>query len=430
MASYFEISRARAFRAGVAATALALAAPLGAQAQDAKTITVATHYGADQAAPLLACFDRYEEANPGITVEHQQLSYRDYLQTVLTSRLGGQSPDIYHLYSIWAPQMVDNGVLAEPPEAIADFVRENYAEGTVEAATIGDTLYGVPTEVSAYMLVSNMKLLEEAGYSEPPKTFEELKEIAAKVTTKNDQGKIERAGFAFADSTSGTVHPFFVMLSSMGAEPFADNNESSNLASDEARKVMEMQRELIDAGITDGSVDGFDFPAGGIGMIIMANWMEADIRAGFGDEFDKVRVSAIPMGEDWKTLQYAFFYGVDSGSQNQDEAWDVIRYVNSPESASSEGGPSCMGEMLDGLGALTVNKADLAALGEQDAFTQPFIDAINEGRAVTEPNVIQAAEIQKKMADTIRAVRAGDVDAAEGAQELDEEVSDILAEFY
>ena len=410
------------------AIATALCAP--AIAQDAKTITVAMHYSQDQAAPLTACFERYEEANPGTAVEYQQLSYRDYLQTVLTSRLGGQSPDIYHLYSIWGPQMVDNGVLAEPPAAIADFVRENYAEGTVEAASINGTLYGVPTEVSAYMLVSNMQLLEEAGYAEPPKTFEELKEIAAKITTKNDQGKIERAGFAFADSTSGTVHPFFVMLSSMGQDAFAEGFEGTNLASEEAIDVMRKQRELIEAGITDGSVDGFDFPAGGIGMIIMANWLEADIRAGFGDAFDQVRVSSIPMGEDWKTLQYAFFFGVDSGSENQDEAWDVIRYVNSPESASSDGGPSCMGEMLDGLGALTVNKADLAALGEQDAFTQPFIDAINEGRAVTEPNVMQAAEIQKKMADTIRAVRAGDVDAAEAAEALDADVSDILAEFY
>ena len=425
------MTRTRATAATSAALAALLLGTTALHAQDAKTLTVAMHYSQDQAAPLIACFDRYEEANPAITVEYQQLSYRDYLQTVLTSRLGGQAPDIYHLYSIWGPQMVDNGVLAEPPADLADFVRENYAASTVDAASINGTLYGVPSEVSAYMLVSNMKLLEEAGYSEPPKTFEELKEIAAAITTTNDQGKIERAGFAFADSTSGTVHPFLVMLSSKGQDAFTEGFEGTNFASPEAIEVLDQQRQLVADGITDGSVDGFDFPAGGIGMIIMANWLESDIRAGFGEEFDEaVRVSAIPMGEDWKTLQYAFFYGVDSGSGNQSEAWDLIRYVNSPESAAEAGGPSCTGEMLNALGALTVNKADLEALGEEDAFTQPFIDAINDERAVTEPNVIQAAEIQKRMADTIRAVRAGDAEPEQAAEELDEGVSDILAEFY
>ena len=417
-------------RHALAPLAVVLLASTAASAQET-TLTVAMHYSQDQAAPLLACFERYEEANPGIAVEYQQLSYRDYLQTVLTSRLGGQAPDIYHLYSIWGPQLVDNGVLMEPPAEISDFVRENYAASTVDAASINGTLYGVPSEVSAYLLVSNMKLLEEAGYSEPPKTFDELKEIAAKITTTNEQGKIERAGFAFADSTSGTVHPFFVMLSSMGQDAFTEDFAGTNLGSEEAVEVMRMQRSLIEEGITDASVDAFDFPAGGIGMMIMANWLEADLRAGFGEEFDQaVRVSSIPMGDDWKTLQYAFFYGVDSGSKNADQAWDLIRYVNSPESAAEEGGPSCTGEMLNDLGALTVNKQDLEAIGAQDAFTQPFIDAINDDRAVTEPNVIQAAEIQKRMADTIRDVRAGDAEPEQAASELDEGVSDILAEFY
>ena len=416
-------------RAALAATLLAgTAAPALAQET---TLTVAMHYGQDDAAPLIECFRRYEEANPGIRVEYQQLSYRDYLQTVLTSRLGGQAPDIYHLYSIWGAQMVDNGVLAAPPAGIESFVRGNYAASTVDAASIDGTLYGVPSEVSAYMLVSNMALLREAGFDAPPTTWDELVEIASAITKRNEQGRIETAGFAFADSTSGTVHPFLVMLSSAGRDAFADGFEGTNLASPEAIDVVKKQAALVASGVTDGSVDGFDFPAGGIGMIIMANWLESDIRAGFGERFEEdVKVSAIPMGEDWRTLQYAFFYGVDSQSENQDEAWDLIAYVNSPESASTEGGPSCTGEMLDALGALTANAADLEAIGEQDGFTQPFIAAINDDRAISEPNVIQSAEIQKLMSDAIRDVRAGDAEAAEAMGALDASVSDVLAEFY
>ena len=407
----------------------ALAGP--ALAQDARTVTVAMHYTQEQAAPLIECFAAYEEANPGVSVEYQQLSYRDYLQTVLTSRLGGQAPDVYHLYSIWGAQMVDNGVLAEPPEEVASFVEDAYAASTVEAATIDGQLWGVPTEVSVYMLISNMELLREAGYEEPPTTFEELREVAQAVTTRNDQGRIERAGFAFADSAAGSVHPFYISLFSHGQDVYADDFSSTELASAEAVEALSELRSLVADGSTEKAVDGFDFPAGGIGMIVMANWMEADLRAGFGERFDDaVRVSSIPMGEDWRTMQYAFFFGVDAQSDVQDEAWDLIHHVNGPESATAEGGPSCMGAMLDDLGALTANAADNAALGEPGPFKGPFVEALESGRAVTQPNVIQAAEIEGLTAQTVDTVLAGDAEPEAALEDLDRQVGDILFEFY
>ena len=413
--------------------ALAGLLPGAALAQESRTIDVAMHYSQDQAAPLLACFERYEAANPGVTVAYQQLSYGDYLQTVLTSRLGGQAPDVYNLYSIWAAQLVDNGVLAEPPEAVREFVQDTYAAGTVDAVTIRDTLWGVPTEVSAYALVSNMNLLRKAGHDEPPADFETFRQVAADVTTRGANGKIETAGFAFADSSSGAglVHPFYTALFSAGIDPYEEDFAGTNFASDEAVAALADFRSLIADGITDRSVDGYDFPAGGIGMIVMANWLEANIRAGFGDDFDDaVRVSPVPFGEGWKTLQYAFFFGVDSSSEVQDEAWDLIRWTSSPESAEVEGGPSCVAGMLEGLGALSANLVDNEALGETDAFTAGFVEALAEERAISQPNVMQAAEIEGLMARTIDEAINGDVEPREALEALDREVSDILFEFY
>ena len=412
----------------LAATALTVPAAALAEAHDGP-ITVAMHYNQEQAAPLLACFERYTEET-GTEVEFQQLSYRDYLQTVLTSRLGGQAPDVYHLYSIWGAQMADNGVLAEPPQEVADFVQEQYAAGTVGAATIDGTLYGVPTEVSVYMLVSNMELLREAGYDAPPSTWEELKEIASAITTRNDQGRVETAGFAFADSGAGSVHPFYTLLYSRGADVYSEDFSEANLDSPEAAEALSDMASLVSEDITDKSVDGFDFPAGGIGMIVMANWMESSIREGFGDRFDEaVVVSPIPAGEDWKTLQYAFFMGVDSESPRQEAAWDLVQYVNSERSAV-DGGPSCMGETLAGLGALTANAADNAAMEAPDAFTAPFQAALDEDRAISQPNVMQAAEIEGMMAQTIDTVLAGDAEASEALEDLDGRVEDVLFEFY
>ena len=410
-------------RSLAAVTAATFVAP--AVAQDAP-LTVAMHYTQEQAAPLIACLDAYGEG--GVTAEYQQISYGDYLQTVLTGRLAGQSPDIYNVYSIWAPQMVDNGVLAEPPEDVARFVSDGWAEGTVDAASIDGTLYGVPTEVSVYMLVSNMALLREAGYDAPPTTWEELREMAGAITTRGDQGRIETAGFAYADSSSGAglVHPFYAMLFSEGGTPYSDDKSEALLDGSEAAAALEKQAGLVRDGIVDLSVDAYDFPAGGIAMMIMANWYESAIREGLGDGFEDVVVSAIPAGDDWRTLQYAFFMGVDSGSDREDAAWALVRHLNEPR----DGGPSCVGEMLDGLGALTASAADTEALPAADAFTQPFLDALTEGRAISQPNVMQASEIEGLMARAIEDVMAGEAEVGDGLEALDAEVEDILVEFY
>ena len=416
----------RAAPALLTATALAVA-PALAQAQDGP-LTLAMHYTQEQAAPLLACLEDYE-AETGQAVEFQQITYRDYLQTVLTGRIGGQSPDIYHLYSIWGAQMADNGVLAEPPEGIVAFVEDQYGD-TAEAAVIDGTLYGVPTEVSVYMLISNMALLREAGFEAPPATWDELKEIAAAITTRNDQGRVATAGFAFADSEAGSVHPFYALLASKGTDVYADGFSEANLDSPEAAEAAGQMAALVGEGITDKSVDGFDFPAGGIGMIVMANWFESSIREGFGDRFaEDVVVSPIPAGEDWATLQYAFFMGVDSESPRQDDAWAVVEWLNS-EASADDSGVSCMGRTLASMGALTANETDNAAMGEASAFTQPFRDALADGRAVSQPNVMQAAEIEGMMAQTIDGVLAGDAEPEAAMEALDGDVEDVLFEFY
>ena len=405
-------------------TAASLAATASAQEGP---LTVAMHYTQEQAAPLLACLEAYDA--DGVTAEYQQISYGDYLQTVLTGRLAGQAPDIYNVYSIWAAQMVDNDVLAEPPAGVGDFVRGGYESATVDAATIDGTLWGVPTEVSVYMLVSNMALLRAAGFDAPPTTWEELREIAQAVTERTAQDRIGTAGFAFADSSSGAglVHPFYALTYSEGSDIYADDRSEAMLDGPAAVDAAARMGGMVADGITDLSVDAYDFPAGGIGMMIMANWYESAIREGFGESFDTdVAVSQIPMGEDWKTLQYAFFMGVDSSSDRQEEAWALVEYLNTPR----DGGPSCMGEMLDGLGALTASTADTAALPAADAFTAPFVAALSEGRAISQPNVMQASEIEGMIAQTLEEVIAGGAEAQPAMEDLNEEVEDILFEFY
>ena len=89
-----------------------------------------------------------------------------------------------------------------------------------------------------------------------------------------------------------------------------------------------------------------------------------------------------------------------------------------------------MGEMLVGLGALTANNADIEAAQTQlgDAFTAPYADALE--RSISEPNVIQASEIETIMQTYLTQAYRGDLAPEDALSQADSEISAILAEFY
>ena len=397
----------------------------------AQTITLATHYPPENIKVLEPCFKQYQQET-GVKVVHQQIPYGDYLQTILTARLGGQSPDIYHVYSIWAAQLVDNGLLATPPGDILSFVSDSYVPSTVDAVTINSQVWGVPTEVADYLLVYNKKIFQAAGIKGPPRTWDELLKDAAATTKRDAQGRAAQIGFAsYYPSVAGVVHPYLTLLYSKGMQLFNDDFTETNLGTPEALEALQDMVGLFKAGSADLSVDSDAFEAGDVAMTIQASWQEGSYREVFGDDFeDTVGVSQIPMGPDWKSLQYAFFFGVDANSDVQDESWAFIKWLNSQASAQQEGGPSCMGEMLVGLGALTANNADIQAAQGQlgDFFTKPYADALS--RSITEPNVIQAAEIETILQTYLTQAYQGAVTPEAALKQADSEISAILAEFY
>ena len=400
-------------------------------AAGAQTVTMATHYPAENVAVLEPCFAQYREET-GVEVVHQQIPYGDYLQTILTARLGGQSPDIYHVYSIWAAQLVDNGLLALPPEEVLGFVTDNYVSSTVDAITIDDQTWGVPTEVANYLLVYNKQIFAEAGIDAPPATWDELLEIAAATTERDAQGRATQIGYAdYYPSVAGVVHRYLTSLYSKGVDLFNEDFTATNLGSPEALEALQERVALFEAGSADLSVDSDAFVAGDVAMTIQASWQEGEYREVFGDAFeDTVGIASIPMGDDWRSLQYAFFYGVDANSDVQDESWAFIEWLNSQASAQAEGGPSCMGEMLVGLGALTANNADIEAADADlgDFFTAPFSEALE--RSITEPNVIQASEIETILQTYLVQAYGGDLEPEAALAQADEEITAILAEFY
>lgn len=410
--------------AAVAATALLSGA---AAAQEARTIQIATHYNEAQMAPLLACFDQYEAENPGLTIEFQQAAYGDFLQTILTSRVGGTSPDIYNIYSIWAPQLAAAGTLDEPPAAVQDWIRESYGAGTVGAATINGTLWGIPTELSVYLLFYNKQILAAAGYDAPPATWDELHDMAASITTRNAQGVIDMAGYVYGPTVANAVHVYYSQMFAAGVPPYSEDFRSTNFTSPESIEILTRQAALFSEGITSNTNITDDFDAGTAAMAIMANWRKQGLQDAFGDAFeDTVGIAPIPNdGGPAGTMLYSFFWAVDSTSDVKEESWALLEWLNTQQDGASL---SCTGQMLNDLGALSGNLADLANMDTSDSFTLPFVEAIESGAAQSQPNIWQASENDRTLRNYIEQIWAGNMTAEAAMAAADAEVTAVLNE--
>jgi multiple sugar transport system substrate-binding protein len=210
----------------------------------------------------------------------------------MTSRIAGTSPDIYNVYSVWSGQMTEAGLLAEPPRAVLDFIRASYVPSTVDGVQARGKVWGIPAEISTYLLVYNKQLLHEAGFDAPPRNWDELCAIAAKVTKRNAQGNVTTAVYAFGPTAANAAHPFLALLAARGVVPLKP--EASALNTPDALAVMTGMAQLYADGSAANRVQVRDFPSGTVGMAIIANWFKDTLRQGFGERFaDTVGVAPI-----------------------------------------------------------------------------------------------------------------------------------------
>ncbi len=408
-----------------ALAALLLAVP--AQAQQRK-LTISTHYTDAQMAPITACLREYEQLNPGLRIVHQQSAIADYLKTVMTGRVGGTSPDIYNVYSLWSAQLIDAGVLAPAPADIQREVADEYLQSTQDMIRVKGQIWGIPSETSTYMLVYNRKLLAGAGYDHPPSSWTELAEMAGRIARTNAQGTLTTAGYAFGPTVANGVHPFEALLYSAGLAPWRADLGGTNLKDPRAAEVLAAQAKLFASRVTSDALQVRDFTSGTVGMMITANWFKKTLQDGLGPAMaETVGVAPIPAGPNWRTLQYGFFWGVDSRSRNAAEAWKLVSWLNQQR---TPGQRSCVGEMLVQLGALTGNKADISASQTEmgDDFSRPYVDAISSGRAVSDLNMPFATEIQASLRNQIGRAWNGVVPAAEALATADREITRIMTE--
>lgn len=220
--------------------------------------------------PIYETFAKeFEQANPGTKVELQQTPWAEAHDQFVTEISGGEVVDVSEMGNTWTREFADLGGLEplELPEGV------EAVPGAVESASLDDTLYGMPWYSGARGLIYRKDIFQQAGVTEPPETWDELKAAADKIKAKfND--KPYAVGVPARD-----MHAFMPLIWQAGGDVVTESDGSykAAVASPEGVEAWNFWKSLY-AYSPKGSLNWNSlgsqeaFSAGQVAMIVGGGW--------------------------------------------------------------------------------------------------------------------------------------------------------------
>lgn len=164
--------------------------------------TIVFWYGASQAEQVAykEMIAEFERLNPDIHVNGMLVPQKYVERKLILSVAGEVPPDVVRFYAHLGGELMSRGGL----EPLDEYVRADTFDVTdfypvgLKQNSYGGKLYGIPWVLSPNALFYNKRLFREAGLdpNKPPKTWQELRQHAMRLTRRDAKGNIQRIGFA------------------------------------------------------------------------------------------------------------------------------------------------------------------------------------------------------------------------------------------
>ena len=297
-------------------------------------------------------FEGFTEQYPWITVD-SKTGLTD--QKIIAAINAGDAPDTVLSFGVDnvgrfcdSGAWIDMNPYIEDPEVGIDMAA-TFPETALTYTSYNGNQCSLPFLTDVTGMYYNLDMLEAAGISEPPKTTEELKDAAAKLTEFNDDGSIKVAGFVpwlgyncCGNTTLGFGHLF-------GAT-WLDDQGNPAFASDPAwAEMLTWQHDFIADVYGDGdfqtgsdrlnrfvagSADEFsaanDFEIGRVAITFDGEWRPAFIKDEAPDlNYDTAFLPVAPGKEDiyGSGVAGGTVIGIPKGSEHEAEAWLLMKYM-------------------------------------------------------------------------------------------------------
>lgn len=382
----------------------------------------------DEAGGLQTLLDRFNKQNKGeIQVKWRQMpaSSAEYFEQMQAELQSGKSTmDVIAGDVVWPAQFAANGYILDLSDRFTQNMQGDYLEGPVQAVRYEGKTYGVPWFTDAGMFYYRTDLLERAGFSEPPKTWEEMKDMSERV--RAESGTTFGYVFQGAQDEGGVVDALEHIWNAGG--DVLDGNRVI-IDSPESAEGLKLRRSLITDGVAPQASGDYttqesqaSFTNGDV--VFMRNWPfvygllsdpeTSRVKPG------QVDIGALPVASEGDTSFSGlggWNFMVNAGAEDKiEEIWAFIEFMSAPEQQQTFAVESARLPTLKSLyeDEEVLNKLPVAKLGR-------------EALENTRPRPVSPvySDMSLEMAEEFNAALKGEVPVEEALANLQSGLQDI-----
>jgi multiple sugar transport system substrate-binding protein len=227
------------------------------QSEQGGTIRLVTPIfeGTDGKQVLDGLLAEFKKQQPKITVQVDYTTYAKLNEKLATSVASGRPYDVMMMGVGWIPPFASRGVLADleaDPAALA----KTYSERVVTAGVYGGKVYALPVMLDTRFGIYRKDMFAQAGLTNPPANFAEMRDYARRLTVRDASGKLTRAGIDILSNDPRQTYE--TLMWAAGGALFDEAGTKPAFNSPEGVKALQLMTDLVR---TDKAIDvGFSNP--------------------------------------------------------------------------------------------------------------------------------------------------------------------------
>ncbi len=288
--------------------------------------------------------DELDKQLEGISLKYEpggaeSSSYQDVLKTEIAA---GTAPDVFWIPGTDVADFATRGLIMDLREMAAKtegYKDEDFYPGPMshltfnpESGKSGQTLWGLPRDVSTFVLYLNLDLLNEAGAPDPRELAKEGKwdwdaflEVAQKVRGLGSD--------IYGYGANAWWGPYGTWLNAAGGGFFNADRTACALDIAESIAGLEFEQKLytdFDVAVPYGEDSEPPFRAGKVGMFQNGRWATPGIRSGVKFNWDAVELPKGPAGKPGNWLFWGA-YVVNAKTAHPEQAWKLIQALTTAD---------------------------------------------------------------------------------------------------
>lgn len=275
----------------------------------------------------------YQEDNPDVKITYIKQSSQDYRERLTNALAKGEGPDIFRIHNSWVPMF--SGELDTLPGGVmsqTEFSQIFYPI-IVSDLTLKEGIVGIPLGYDAITLYINEDIFASAAKT-PPKTWDELRNLAKELTQKDEDNVIIQSGVALGMTEN--VDHWQEILGLMMFQNGVNLAKPSGRLAEDALKFYSVFSKVDRVWDSTLPASTLAFANGKVAMYFGPSFRANEInKVNPNLRFKTVSLAQIRKDDPGQPdVSYATYWveGVWARSTNKDVAWDFLKFLSQRES--------------------------------------------------------------------------------------------------